>query len=167
MELSIVQAVYGLAVGITRFIVEHDDKDTVNQQISSIATQIQHIIRPLFSRKLTNLPLKQCLQGLQNVLSDTHEHMKTWKESKSRRMLALINPWAVTQQLRDDREQLMAHYIMLMGAMQIVDHVKGYNLITPPPKVVRSPSQQGGSKLKWKANEVLDFWEMCIGKEVF
>lgn len=166
MELSIAHAVYGLAVGITNFIAEHDDKDAVHQQISIIVTQIQNIIHPLKSRKLINLPLEQCLQGLQSVLSSIDEHMKAWKESRSRRILALFNPWAVTQQLKDDREQLMAHYILLMGAIQIVDHIKGYNLITPPPKVDHSPSQEEKRMVKGKGSEVLDFWEKCIGEEV-
>ncbi|KAF8814917.1 hypothetical protein BYT27DRAFT_7238634 [Phlegmacium glaucopus] len=172
MELAVAHAVYGLAVVLTNFIAEHDDKDTVHQQISSIVIQIQNIIHPLLSRKITNLPLQQCLEGLQSVLSNTHEHMKAWKESKPRRVLALINPWAVTQQLKEDREQLMAQYTLLMGAMQIVDHIKGYNLITPPPKVVRSPSGTSTSgtsqeeKNGAKGSEVLEFWEKCIGKEV-
>ena len=167
MEATIAHTVYGLAVGIINFVAEHDDKDALHEQISNIVTQIENIIRPLLSRELTNLPLQQCFQGLESVLSNTHEHMKAWKESRSRRILAFFNPWAVTQQLRDDREQLMAHYIMLMGAMQIIDHIKGYNLITPPPKVDSSRSQEGKRMVKGKGSEVLDFWGKCIGKEVF
>ena len=169
MEFAIAKAVYGLAVGIINFIAEHEDKDAINQEISSIATLIQSIIHPLLSRRITNLSLQQCLQNLQTVLSNTHEHMKMWKESRSRRMLALINPSAVTQQLKDDRDQLMAHYILLMGAMQVVDHIKGYNMITPPHNVVCPncpPSQEEKKKAKGKGSEVLDFWEKCIGKEV-
>ena len=163
MEFTIVNAVYSLAVGITNFIAEHEDKDAVNQDISSIATVIQNIIHPLLSRKVTNLPLQQCLQGLQNVLANTHEHMKMWKEKRSRRMLALVNPWAVTQQLKDDRDQLMAHYTLLMGAIQVVDHIEGYNMITPPQSY---PSFKGG-KRRVDVSEVLEFWNKCIGKEVF
>ncbi|KAF8808530.1 hypothetical protein BYT27DRAFT_7137322 [Phlegmacium glaucopus] len=164
MELAIARTVYNLAVEIiTNSIAEQDDQDTVHQQILSIVTQIQTIIHPLLSRKITNVPLQQCLHGLQSVLSNTYEHMKAGKESRPRRMLALINPWTVTQQLKDNREQLMALYTLLMGAMQIVDHVKGYNLITPPPNVDRSPSQEG--RKRTKGSEVLDFWEKCIGKE--
>ena len=167
MEFAIAKAVYSLAVGITQFIAEHEEKDAINQEISSITTLIQNIIHPLLSRKITNLPLQQCLQGLQGALSNTHEHMKMWKETKFHRMLALINPGAVTQQLKDDRDLLMAHYTLLMGAMQIVDHIEGYNMITPPSKVVcPNPSQGGKKKIKGKGSEVLDFWEKCIGEEV-
>ena len=171
MEFTIASTVYGLAVGITQFIAEHEDKDAINQEISSITTLIQNIIQPLLSGKTTNLPLQQCLEGLQSVLSNTHEHMKMWKERRSRRILAFINPGAVTQQLKDDRDQLMIHYTLLMGAMQIVDHIEGYNMITPPPKVVfpnRPPSQEEKKEVKGKGShsEVLDFWEKCIGKEV-
>ena len=167
MEFTIANAVYSLAVGITHFIAEHKDKDAVNQEISNIATLIQNIIHPLLSRNITNLPLQQCLQGLQSVLSNTHEHMEMWKERRSRRMLALVNPWAVTQQLKDDRDQLMAHYTLLMGAMQVVDHIEGYNMITPPHKVVcpNCPPSQGKKK-RIRTSEALDFWEKCIGKEV-
>ena len=81
-------------------------------------------------------------------------------------MLALINPWAVTQQLKDDRDQIMAYYTLLMGAMQVVDHIEGYNMITPPHKV-NSPSFQGKQKrVGVSDSEVLNFWESCIGKEV-
>jgi hypothetical protein len=36
MEFAIAKAVYGLAqaVGITNFITEHEDKDTVNQELN-------------------------------------------------------------------------------------------------------------------------------------
>lgn len=60
----------------------------------------------------------------------------------------------------------MAHYTLLMDAIQVVDHIEGYNMITPPHKVDCSncpPFQLEGKKRK---SEVLDFWEKCIGKEV-
>jgi hypothetical protein len=64
----------------------------------------------------------------------------------------------------------MAHCTLLMGAMpQVVDHVEGYNMITPPHEVVCPncpPSQEEKKKVKGKGSEVLDFWEKCIGKEV-
>ena len=164
METTIANAVYSLAVGITNFIAEHKDKDAVNQEISTITTLIQNIIHPLLTRIITNFPLQQCLQGLQSVLSNTHEHMKMWKERRSRRVLALINPWAVTQQLKDDRDQLMAYYTLLMGAMQVVDHIEGH---TPPHKVAspNCPPLQG-EKGRVRVSEVLEFWEKRIGKEV-
>ena len=80
-------------------------------------------------------------------------------------MLALINPWAVTQQLKDDRDQLMAHYTLLMGAIQVVDHIEGYNMITPPHKANSTLPFQGKEK-RIEVSEVLDFWEKRIGKEV-
>ena len=43
------------------------------------------------------------------VLSNTLEHMKMWKERRSRRMLALINPWAVIEQLKGDRDSGPTH----------------------------------------------------------
>ena len=53
--------------------------------------------------------------------------------------------------------------------MQVVDHIKGYNMITPPHNVVCPnclPSQEEQKKDKGKGNEVLDFWEKCVRKEV-
>ena len=163
MEVALAHTVYTLAVGITNFIAEHDDKDAVTEEISSIVTQIQNITDPLSSRKTTNLPLEQCLQNLEKVLSNTHERMRLWKESRFHRLLAFINPSMVTQQLKDSLGQLMNQYTLLMGALLIVDHVKGYNLITPvtpPPPAVKKKTVKG------KSNDVLDFWEKCIGKEV-
>jgi len=165
--VAIAKAVYSIAIGITSFIAEHDDKDAVTKQISNIVVQIQHIIHPLISQNITNLPLEQCLHGLQSILNSTHEHMLTWKENRSRRLLALINPSAVTQQLKEDREQLMAQFQLLMGAMQIVDHIKGYHVITPPAKVDYEslPQKENKKTVKGKGNEVLAFWEQCIGSE--
>ena len=162
MELAIAQTVYGLAVAITSFIAEHDDKDAVNKQISDIVVQIQNIIHPLLSRRITNTPLQQCLQGLQIELTNTHEHMKMWKERRSRRLLALINPWAVTQQLKDDQKQLMDRYHLLIGAMQVFHHLKENSLVAPPSKVDISQKDT----VKRNRIEVLDFWERCIGHEV-
>ena len=165
--VAIAKAVYSIAIGITNFIAEHDDKDAITGQISSIVIQIQHIIHPLLSQNITNLPLEQCLQGLQAILSNTHEHLKTWKESRFHRLLAFIIPSVVTQQLRDDREQLMVQFDLLMGAMQIVDHIKGYNVITPSVKVnYESLPQKKNKKVKGKGDEVLAFWKQCIGSEV-
>lgn len=170
MEFAIAHTVYNLAAGITNFIAEHDDKDAIKEQISNIVVQIQNIIRPLLSQKITNPPLEECLKGLQNVLSQTHEQMKMWKESRSRRLLAFINPSAVTQQLKEDREQLMDQYIMLMGAMQVIEHVKGYSLNPVAQSKVDSSSsstvKKKTKKVEEKGTEVLDFWEKCIGNEV-
>jgi len=78
-------------------------------------------------------------------------------------MQALINPSAVTQQLKDDRDQIMAHYTLLMGAMQVFDHIEGHNMITPPHIVNSSPFQ--GNQKGVRVSEVLDFWGKRIGKE--
>ncbi|KAF8162804.1 hypothetical protein B0H34DRAFT_295065 [Crassisporium funariophilum] len=167
--MDIASAVYNLTIGIINFIAEHDDKDTATQRISNVVVQIQNIISPLLSREITNDSLRQCLQGLQDVLRDTHEHMRSWKESRTRRLLALINPWAVTQELRDDQALLMNQYIMLMGAMQVVEHVKGYNLICASESV--NPTTDGEDTMEARVvlkqeSDVDAFWRQYIGKEV-
>lgn len=167
MELAVAHTVYNLAVGITNFIAEHDDKDAGREQISNIVVLIQNVIHPLLSHKITNTPLEKCLEGLQSVLTKTHQHMKMWKESRSHRLLAFINPSAVIQQLKEDREQLMDQYIMLMGAMQVIEHIKGYDPITPPTVHPSTVPKGKTKKVEGQASEVLDFWEKCIGSEVF
>ena len=60
--------------------------------------------------------------------------MKIWKEGRSRRLLALINPSAVTQQLKDDWEQLIAQYIMLLRCVSknYCPHISEWDI---PPKI--------------------------------
>ena len=65
------------------FIVEHKDKVA---KISSIAVLIRSVIHLLLFRKITlthSCHCRQCLYGLQSVLSSTHEHMTIWKERMS------------------------------------------------------------------------------------
>ncbi|KDR83207.1 hypothetical protein GALMADRAFT_134695 [Galerina marginata CBS 339.88] len=165
--MDLASTVFNLAVGIVNFISEHEDKESLQEQISDIVVQIQNVIAPLLLRELTDEPLKQVLQSLLNVLSNVDSHLRSWKESRSRRMIALVNPWAVTQEVKEDRVQLMHQYILLMGAMQVVDHVKGYNLYPseakePPP----SPGSSKQGKAKAKVDEVLEFWNSYIGSDL-
>ena len=139
---------------------KYDLSSALVNEVSSIATLlIQNIIHPLFSRKITNLPLQQCPQGLQSALSNTHEHMKMWQERRSRRMLGTHQPAGSWKTIGIN--QLMAHYTLLMVAMQVVNHIKGYNLIIPPHNIVClncPPFQEKKKKDKGKGSEVLDFF---------
>ncbi|PPR00555.1 hypothetical protein CVT26_009884 [Gymnopilus dilepis] len=169
--MDIATTVFQLTVGIVNFISEHEDKDALRGQISSIALQIQNVVAPLLLRDITDEPLRQVLHSLQHTLSTVDCHIRSWKESRSKRMYAAVNPWAVSSELREDREQLMQQYIMLMGAMQVVDHVKGYRLLLPDgadPPTSAKPSEEQTSLHTTGSKEVemLQFWRSRIGQEV-
>ena len=160
--MDVASTVYSLTVGIAQFIAEHGDKDAMKEQISTIAIQIQSIITPLRLRDMPSAPLRNVLEALQTVLKNVEEHLRSWDESRSRRLLALVNPWAVTTELKEDREQMMHQYIMLMGAMQVVDYIRGYTV--NPPVVSAGPSFSHGIEIE--RNEVLKFWRRHIGNDV-
>jgi len=163
--MDVASTVYSLTVGIIQFVAEHGDKDAMKEQISTIAIQIQSIITPLRLRDIPSAPLRNALETLQAVLRNVEEHLRSWKESRSRRLLAMVNPWAVTAELKEDREQMMHQYIMLMGAMQVVDYIRGYTVNPPvvaPVRISASPSRG----IEIESNEVLKFWRRHIGNDV-
>jgi len=159
--MDVVSTVYSLTVGIVQFVAEHGDKDVMKEQISTIAFQIQTVISPLRLRYMPSI-LRKVLEALHTVLRNVEEHLRSWNESRSRRLLALVNPWAVTTELKEDREQMMHQYIMLMGAMQVVDYIRGYTV--NPPVVSAGPSFSHGIEIE--RNEVLKFWRRHIGNDV-
>ncbi|KAH9480852.1 hypothetical protein JR316_0007454 [Psilocybe cubensis] len=167
--MDIASTVYTITSGIIDFVAEHGAKDSLQEQISDIVLQIRNVVGPLIIRDVDNIPLQQTLQGMQNVLSNVDSHLRSWKESRSRRMLALVNPWAVTQEIKEDRVQLMHQYILLMGAMQVVNHifVRGYNYLPPPPQSAAplTPQSLRIQQLHLPAaeEEVLQFWHSRIG----
>lgn len=171
--MDIASTVYTITAGIVKFVAEHGDRESLQEQISDIVLQIQNVIRPLLIRDVADIPLRQTLHGLRNALSNVDSHLRSWKESRSRRMLALVNPWAVTQEIREDRLQLMHQYILLMGAMQVVDHiiVRGYNYLPPAPQP-NAPSMPQPTHVPHpnlnvpKEEEVLRFWHSRIGGDV-
>ncbi|KAF8878981.1 hypothetical protein CPB84DRAFT_1852217 [Gymnopilus junonius] len=174
--MDIASTIYKFTMGIVNFISEHEDKDALHDQISNIVVQIQSIVAPLMLRDITDEPLKQVLQSLQHVLSTVDGHLQSWKENRTRRVFAVVNPWAVTSEIREDRVQLMHQYIMLMGAMQVIDHVKGYNLLLPDgadPRPMTNASKevetQARPALKEVSGEddgVSQFWHSCVGSNL-
>lgn len=169
--MDIASSVYTIAVGIVNFIAEQEDKDSLQVQISDTVVQIQNVIRKLLLRDVPDLPLRQTLQTLQNLLSNVDSHLRSWKESRGRRMIALVNPWAVTQEIKEDRVQLMNQYNLLIGAMYMVDHItiNGYNMLQPAAQPNTSTSSQASSSSHPnlpKKDEALEFWHSLIGDDV-
>lgn len=162
--MDIANTVYALTVGIINFISEHEDKNSLKEQIANVAIQIQGVIAPLLLKNIQSEPLRRVLEGLRRVLATVEEHLRSWQESRARRLQALVYPWAVTAELRDDKGQLMDQYIMLMGAMQVVDHIRGYNML--PSVVEPDPSQNPSQGVGVEAHEVVKFWRSHIGDDV-
>lgn len=81
-----------------------------------------------------------------------------------------------TQQLKDDRQVLIEHYIMLMGAAQFVDRLNGFNVISraptldsinlPPPSLPQPVPFTIEPKEDPDNLEVTKFWYHCIGDKV-
>ncbi|PPQ88416.1 hypothetical protein CVT25_011218 [Psilocybe cyanescens] len=169
--MDIASSVYTISVGIVNFIAEQEDKDSLQVQISDTVVQIQNVIRKLLLRDVPDLPLRQTLQTLQNLLSNVDSHLRSWKESRGRRMIALVNPWAVTQEIKEDRVQLMNQYNLLIGAMYMVDHItiNGYNMLQPAAQPNTSTSSQASSSSHPnlpKKDEALEFWHSLIGDDL-
>jgi len=174
--MDIVSAAFTLTIGILHLMAEQDSKHIVMKQLAGTVQQIQDNIAPLLSNPQVlaqNQPLNRSLRALLVALSDTNFHLRLWTETRSHRFIASIHPGSATEQLKDDNGHLMNQYLMLIGAVQFVDHIHGYNVIssnvissnrrntTQPPSIVNylSPS-------KAATEEVKSFWNRYVGSEV-
>ena len=125
-------AIYKLSVGIVNFAGQHQEKGPLITNISDIASQIQVIIAPLLlPNDVAYDSVKRVLQALHKALAQTDRHLRAWKERRTLRFVAFVNPSAVTSELREDREQLVHECLLLMVAMQVGDHMRQYQLLLP------------------------------------
>ena len=125
-------AIYKLSVGIADFVGQHRDKGPLTTNIADIASQIQVIIAPLLlPNNITYDSVKQILQALQKALARTDRHLRAWEKRPSLRFVAFVNPFAVTSELREDREQLVHQCLLLLVAMQVGDHMRQCRLLLP------------------------------------
>lgn len=67
----------------------------------------------------------------------------------------------------------MHQYIMLMGAMQVVQHVRGYNMLSSSAAGGSGSSKIGGRRPhpagasnSTGGNEVVTFWHRDVGSDV-
>jgi len=131
--MEIASAVFTLTVAIIHLIAEQDSKFSIAEQLGGTVQQIQDNIAPLLSNPqilAQNQPLTRSLQALLVALNDTNFHLRLWTQTRSHRFFAWIHPWSAAEQLKGDNGRLMNQYLMLMGAVQFVDHIHGYN-VTP------------------------------------
>ncbi|CAA7263417.1 unnamed protein product [Cyclocybe aegerita] len=164
--MDVASTVFTLTAGIIDFIAQHDDNDAIMSDIADVAVQIQNVIKPLLLHNMKNDGVKRALENLQLALGSIDNHLKSWKESKTKQVWAMLNPWAVNQELKEDRQRLMNHYTLLTGAMQVVNHlhITGYNVIcsSSATSSSSSPGKIVGSK---SIIRVEDFWHMYIGND--
>ena len=129
---TLATTIYRLSVGIVNFVGQHQEQGALITNISNIARQIQGIIAPLLRPDhVTYDSVKQVLQALQKTLTRADRHLRAWKKHPTQRLIAFVNPSAMTSELREDREQLVHQCILLSVAMQVGDHMRQYRLLLP------------------------------------
>ena len=176
--MDIASAVFTLTVAIIRFVAEQNSNHVhaIVKQLGGTVQQIQDNIAPLLSNPQVlaqNQLLNRTLQALLVALNDTNFHLRLWTETRSHRFIASIHPGSATEQLKGDNEHLMNQYLMLIGAVQVVDRIHGYNVIssnaissnrrntTQPPSIVNYLSPSNAA-----TEEVKRFWGQYVGSEV-
>ncbi|KAF8965890.1 hypothetical protein BDZ97DRAFT_738998 [Flammula alnicola] len=174
--MDVASTVYNLTVGILAYIGQLGEMRDVTNEIASTLQLMQTNMTPLFSDPETleaNQSLVNNLHSIQEILCDINYHLRLWTESRSHRFLRWVQPLTATQQLKGDRDRLMVRYIMLTGALQIVDHVHGYNVIPSVPHTpqralsIDTPIQSLPFTIEPTVStanpEVVDFWDKCYG----
>lgn len=169
--MDVASTAFSITVNIVKFLSEHGDKDVLQEQITDIVIQIQNVIKPLLLHDFRDEALRHVLRSLNTVLVSVDNHMRAWTESRRRRMIALVNPWAVTGEIKEDRQQLMNQYQLLTGAMQTYDFIRGYNLLPSGnnPATHAHPSTSVDSQNLASAaqdDEASMFWHARIGGDV-
>lgn len=154
---------------IVKFISEHSHKGLLQEQIANIVIQIQNLIKPLL-HDFQDETLHHVLRSLNTVLVNVDSHLRSWAESRTQRVIALVKPWAMTQEIGEDRQQLMDHYQLLTGAMQTYDFIRGYNLLlsgnNSPSHVQPSRTVNPRGSAVPHEDEVLRFCHRRIGGDV-
>lgn len=173
-----VTSVLSITINIAKFISEHGDKTLLQEQIVIITTQIQEIIKPLLVRKVQDEALSDVLKTLNTELISIDNHLRSWKTSWTRRTIAFCYPWAVTQEIRDDTQQLMIQFQLLEVAMTrtTYDFIRGFNVLPSTNNASTIPVQPSTSANSHNhdihnsvvpdENEVLRFWHTRIGGDV-
>ncbi|KAF9056984.1 hypothetical protein BJ165DRAFT_421 [Panaeolus papilionaceus] len=154
--MDVLSSVYSLTVGIVKFISEHENKDNITSQISNTSATIQRVIEPLLKHRTTDPTLQLTIQGLQANLQLTSNHLLEWSERRSKRIHALLIPWAATQELQSDLDQLMRQYILLLGALQAIQFRRSYTFWYPT-------THKAPGAVIYQADYV---WQKFLGKEL-
>ncbi|CAA7270689.1 unnamed protein product [Cyclocybe aegerita] len=186
--MDIASGVYTLTLGIMNYVSEQEDRHTIAARIRAIVGRISSIITPLTTRRTIDPIVQDCLQDLVRLLEDTQAHLRRWTETRSSRVVGVVNPWLVTHQLREDREELMQGYALLVGAINLDNSMNGYRFVSPrstllaPPErehhgegspsssrsvsPMRSLSPLRASPTPLTSSEANDFWEKYFDDEV-
>jgi hypothetical protein len=170
-----VRKVYTLTEAIVKFILDSKYlKSVLVLQIFNTITKIQNLITPLLPGHHITPYLLQCLVDTEAVLLSTWENLSLWNDGRSKPLRALITGRSGAGKLKDDRDHLITRQATLLGAVQIVSQVKGYNVVTSTSASRAENKSMLSLKMKMKMSdddqssvfEADHFWRCYIGVEV-
>ena len=172
-----VRKVYTLTEAIAEFILDSKYlKSVLVLQIFNTITKIQNIITPILPSHHITPYLLQCLVDTEAVLLSTWENLSLWNAGRSKPLRALITGRSGAGKLKNDRDHLITRQASLLGAVQIVSQVKGYNVVTSTSATRFRAENKSMLSLKMKMKmsdddqssifEADHFWRCYIGVEV-
>ncbi|KAF8965905.1 hypothetical protein BDZ97DRAFT_1810235 [Flammula alnicola] len=132
---------------------------------------ITNVVIPLLPLTTFSDHLQCCLSDLENDLVIIRTDIFKWKET--RRSHQLLASWAVSRELKDNKECLIRHYTILTNSVQIFAHANSYNLVIPTPDIRLLIENKSAQKMKMKVDEadepslfeVNEFWKCHVGDE--
>ncbi|KAF9525871.1 hypothetical protein CPB83DRAFT_858767 [Crepidotus variabilis] len=174
--MTTVENVYALTETILEFISENNFlKNVAVLQIFNVVMQFQNLMTPLLTRRSIPPYLSRCLNETQIALASAQRSLHESPEGRSSRLRGLLVQRSKSRNLKDDRELLVSQHVALLSAVQVVSHVKGFNIITPVASIKRQVESKSVQSLKMKSKmqdsdlaslfEAHQFWRCYIGSE--
>lgn len=171
-----VRKVYTLTEAIIDFILERKHLKSITVlQIYNVVTKIQNTVAPLLPGHDVAPYLLRCLADTESVLLSAWQNLGTWNDGRSRRLRTLITGHSGTGKLKEDRDRLVSRQDALLGAVQIVTDVKGYNIVVPSSATRYRAENKSTLSLKMRMKmpedqssvfEADHFWKCYVGDEV-
>jgi len=175
--LTPVEKVYNLTESILDFIVDINYLKSVTVlHIFNVVLQIQNVIAPLLPRQHITSYLLQCLLDTEAALLAVRRNLNEWNDGRSKPLRAVITGRSTTKELKEDRDYLITKHSALQGAVQLVTHVHGYNIVTPTSSIRNHMENKSVQSLKMKMKmtdtdqasifEADQYWRSHFGDEV-
>ena len=149
--LTLVEKVYNLTESILDFIVDINYlKNVTVLHIFNVVLQIQNVVAPLLARQHITSYLLQCLLDTEAALLAVRRDLNGWNDGRSKPLRAVITGRSTTKELKDDKDYLITTHSALQGAVQLVTHVQGYNIVTPTSSIRSHMENKSVQSLKMK-----------------
>lgn len=162
--VSVLTSVLATALSIKRWVDDTAKKDQAVRNLSATINLVCIVLSPLEDRASIELKptVVASLLGITEVLGRIKDHLSLWKDKRFRlnRLLDIITPRSVMDDLRDD-SQLLSHHL---AAVQVALQVSSFVDAGRPASAIE-PQDMSVIGIIYNV-QVRGFWRDMIGETV-